>query len=112
MRKIVWGLLGGAVAAEWGCRFCSCAGEYAAALFLLVASGANVPASDNLRVPPPRRLKEAETSAGCPRRLCPVRPSRVVNTSLTEFTCTAPRAGCSVCLRRGGQCGGVPPSCG
>ncbi|RNE95187.1 hypothetical protein TraAM80_10353 [Trypanosoma rangeli] len=32
-------------------------------LFLLVASGANVPASDNLRVPPPRRPKEAETSA-------------------------------------------------
>ncbi|RNE96689.1 hypothetical protein TraAM80_09679 [Trypanosoma rangeli] len=31
MRKIVWGSLGGAVAAEWGCRFCSCSREYAAA---------------------------------------------------------------------------------
>ncbi|RNE96639.1 hypothetical protein TraAM80_09713 [Trypanosoma rangeli] len=64
MQKIVWcSLGGGAVAAEWGCRFCSCSGEYAAALFLLVASGENVPASEKLRVPPPRRLKEAEVSA-------------------------------------------------
>ncbi|RNE94802.1 hypothetical protein TraAM80_10584, partial [Trypanosoma rangeli] len=63
MQKNVCFSVGGAVAAEWGCCFCSCSGEYAAALFLLAASGANVLASDNLRVPPPRRLKEAEVSA-------------------------------------------------
>ncbi|RNE95744.1 hypothetical protein TraAM80_10137 [Trypanosoma rangeli] len=89
MQNIVWGLLGGAVAAEWGCRFSSCAGEYAAALFLLAVSGANVPASDNLQVPSPRRLKEAEVSAAAFAGCTPCGP--VVWQTVSSRNSRAPR---------------------